>query len=145
MNTIYLLQLLLLLSIGTASISSYGQNLEEVTTQSYQGDTTVFTIVEVAPEFPGGKEAMFQFIQSASKYPVSPKDGIMVSIKLLIEKDGSISRVQVFHADPDANDDLAREAVRIAKTMPKWIPGSQDGRPLRVLTVFPMRFVNIGK
>ncbi|WP_373513379.1 energy transducer TonB [Persicitalea sp.] len=142
MNAKFLLPLLLLLSISAVVISSHGQGLEEMATQSRQDDTTVYTVVEKAP---GDKESMFQFIQSASKYPVSPKKGSMVQIRLLIEKDGSISRVQVSYTDPNTNDDLVREALRIAKTMPNWIPGSQDGRPLRILTIFPIRFVKSGK
>ena len=145
MKTKFMQPLLLLFSVGTVIVSLAGYRPKQAAKCSSQTDTTVYTIVEVAPEFPGGREAMFQFIQSASKYPVSPKNGAMVQIRLLIEKDGSISRVQVAHTDPNANDNLIQEAVRIAKTMPKWTPGSQDGRPLRVLTIFPIRFAGVGK
>ncbi len=83
---------------------------------------------------------MFEFVQSTSRYPVNLKKGSLVQLKLLIEKDGSISSVQVGYTN--ANDELIQEAKRIVKMMPKWIPGSQDGQLLRVYALVPIRFMS---
>jgi protein TonB len=143
MSTEFLQSLLILFLIGIATTISHGTNLEEIASQSTQIDTTVYMVVQVPPKFPGGNEAMFQFIQSASQYSVSSKKGLLVQLKLLIEKDGSISSVQVAYAD--VADELIQEARRIAKMMPKWIPGSQDGRLLRVYALVPIRFIDVKK
>ena len=141
---IQLLQLLLVLrSISASTDSSSSYRLHEITNQSKQVDTTVYSVVQVPPKFPGGNEALLQFIQSASQYPVNLKKGSLVQLRLLIEKDGSISSVQVAYADVD--DKLIEEAKRIAKLMPKWIAGSQDGRLLRVYTLVPIRFLSTKK
>ncbi|QKZ13535.1 energy transducer TonB [Spirosoma sp. KUDC1026] len=103
-------------------------------------DTTVYMIVQEPPAFVGGKEALFQFIQANSKYPVNSKKGPLVQLRLLIEKDGSVSEVKTIYTD--VSEELTQEANRIGRTMPRWIPGSQDGRLLRAYAVVPIRFTN---
>lgn len=129
-----LLQLLFILLSGATSIS-----LGQTTNQSKQADTTAYAVVQVPPKFPGGPNALFQFIQSTSWYPVNLKKGHLTLMRLLVEKDGSISTMQITYTEVD--DDLVAEARRIIKLMPKWIPGSQDGRLLRAYTSVPIRFV----
>lgn len=106
-------------------------------------DTTVYMIVQEPPAFVGGNEAMFRFILASSKYPVSLKKGPLVQLRLLIEKDGSISEVKTIYAD--VSEEFVQEANRIVKTMPTWMPGSQDGQLLRAYAIVPIRFTGGNK
>ncbi|RYF77268.1 MAG: hypothetical protein EOO39_04315 [Cytophagaceae bacterium] len=143
MSTGFLQTLLILSSVGIITAISSGKKHGGLVTQSSQIDTTVYTVVQVPPTFPGGDEAMFTFIRSASQYPVNLEKGSLVQLKLLIERDGSVSKVELVYTD--ATEDSVREAKRVAQMMPKWIPGSQDGQLLRVYAVVPIRFVNLKK
>lgn len=96
--------------------------------------------VEEAPEFPGGVNAMFDFIQNNVKYPESAKKkGIegRVFVQFVVEKDGSLSSFQVLRG---VNDELNDEAIRVLKMMPKWKPGMKEGKPVRVQYVLPFKF-----
>lgn len=139
MSVICLRPLFVLLS--GVIIIAYSDNLAfgQMDDQTRLLDTTTYSVVQVPPKFPGGPNVMFQFIQSASRYPVISKRGSLVVVRLLIEKDGTISNVQVSYDDVD--DAFVSEAKRIVNMMPKWIPGSQDGRLLRTYTWVPIRFV----
>jgi protein TonB len=106
-------------------------------------DTTVYRIVQVPPALVGGNTAMQQYIQSTSRYPVSLKKGPLVQLRLLIEKDGSVSKVKAAYTEVD--DKYVQEAKRVVETMPNWVPGSQDGRPLRSYTLISIRFVDAKK
>jgi len=104
-------------------------------------DTTVYMVVEFQPEFPGGQAAMFNFIQKQSKYPVTNirnKASEKLFLKLLIEKDGSVSNATVVFSD--AGKEREEEAKRIAAKMPKWKPGYQSGRQLRTYFMVPVYF-----
>lgn len=82
------------------------------------------------PEFPGGSEAMTEYITQNIMYPPRAADnGIegVVHIGCIVKADGSISAVKVLRPlDPD----LEREAVRIVQSMPAWIPRQEDGKPV---------------
>ena len=96
--------------------------------------------VEVMPEYPGGMNAMFDFIQKNVKYPKSAKEkGIegKVYVSFVVEKDGSLSSFQVLRS---VNDELDAEAIRVLKAMPKWKAGMQDGKAVRVHYVMPFKF-----
>ena len=95
---------------------------------------------EVIPEYPGGTAAMFEFIQSNVTYPESAKDkGIegKVFVQFVVEKDGSLSNIEVVRG---INEDLDAEAVRVVKAMPKWTPGMNEGKPVRVHFTLPFLF-----
>ena len=100
----------------------------------------VFDVVEEMPQFPGGSSAMFQYISSSIKYPVKAEEnGIQgrVVCTFVVDTDGSISDVKVVKSvDPT----LDKEAKRIVQEMPKWIPGKQDGAPVRVKYTVPVTF-----
>ena len=96
--------------------------------------------VEVMPEYPGGMNAMFDFIQKNVKYPKSAKEkGIegKVYVSFVVEKDGSLSSFQVLRS---VNEELDAEAIRVLKAMPKWKAGMQDGKAVRVHYVMPFKF-----
>ena len=128
-------RLLIILLSGTTSIS-----LGQATSQTQSVDTTAYAVVQVPPKFSGGPDALFHFIQSTSRYPVNLKKGFLTLVRILVEKDGSISDVQITYAEVD--DRFVSEARRIVKMMPKWVPGSQDGRLLRAYTSVQIRFAN---
>ena len=97
-------------------------------------------VVEDMPAFPGGMEAMSQFISSNIKYPADAKkqkvDG-RVLVKFVVEKDGSITEVKVIKP---AFPSLDAEAIRVVKAMPKWKPGYQNGQAVRVQFAMPINF-----
>lgn len=87
--------------------------------------------VDQQPSFPGGTNALNTFIVSNLKYPVFAQEkGIQgrVVVKFIVEKDGSISNVEVDRSVPG----LDNEAMRVVKAMPKWIPGQINGKAVKV-------------
>lgn len=88
--------------------------------------------VDQQPSFPGGTNALNTFILSNLKYPVwAQEKGIQgrVVVKFIVEKDGSISNVEV---DRSVSTSLDNEAMRVVKAMPKWIPGQINGKAVKV-------------
>ena len=101
---------------------------------------TIYQVVDQMPEFPGGVEAMMKYVAESVKYPESAKENNLqgrVIVKFVIEKDGSVSNVEVGRGWGNELDD---EAVRVVKAMPKWKPGKQDGKPVRVSFMLPINF-----
>ena len=100
----------------------------------------VFDQVDEMPSFPGGKDAMMEFLSKNIKYPVvAEENGIQgrVLVKIVVKKDGTIdSPIVVKGVDPSLN----KEAIRVVKTMPKWIPGKQKGEPVNVSFTVPVTF-----
>lgn len=104
-------------------------------------DDSVFTAVEEHPQFPGGEKARKRYLQENITYPKSArKEGAQgtVYITFIIEKDGSITNVEILRG---IHDDIDQEAIRVVKAMPKWIPGTQRGEPVRVQFNMPIRFL----
>ena len=99
-----------------------------------------FNVVEDMPAFPGGMEAMIQFLSSNIQYPADAQkqkvDG-RVLVKFVVEKDGSITEVKVIKP---AFPSLDAEAIRVVKAMPKWKPGYQNGQAVRVQFAMPINF-----
>ena len=100
----------------------------------------IMTFVESPPQFPGGGEAMLKFIQQNLKYPGRARRmGIegRVFIKAVIERDGTISGVEVMKGIGAGCDE---EALQVIRSFPIWIPGKQRGKPVRVRITFPIKF-----
>ncbi len=100
----------------------------------------VFDVVEQMPSFPGGDAALMSFLSKNIRYPaVAEENGIQgrVIVRFVVEKDGSIGETQVARSvDPS----LDREAVRVVKSMPRWVPGKQNGSAVRVWFTLPVQF-----
>ncbi|MBR3726925.1 MAG: energy transducer TonB [Prevotella sp.] len=100
----------------------------------------VFEVVEQMPSFPGGDKALMDFLSNNVKYPVvAQENGVQgrVVISFVVEKDGSITDVRVVRSvDPS----LDKEAARVVKSMPRWIPGKQNGAAVRVKYNVPVSF-----
>ena len=103
-------------------------------------ETKVFDVVEQMPSFPGGPSALFEYLSKNIKYPVvAEENGVQgrVIVTFVVEKDGSITDVRVVKSvDPS----LDKEAQRVVKSMPRWIPGKQNGSAVRVKYTVPVTF-----
>lgn len=103
-------------------------------------DNVVFQVVEKMPSFPGGDAALFKFLGDNVKYPViAQENGVQgrVICQFVVNRDGSIVDVEVVRS-VDAS--LDKEAIRVIKSMPKWSPGQQRGKPVRVKYTLPVNF-----
>ena len=125
-------------NIETFSVSgSLFETLLDVATSTKD---TVYQIAEEMPEFPGGVEALMDFVGKNVKYPEEAKEKEIsgrVFVSFVIEKDGSVSNVKVLRGIGGGCDE---EAVRVIKGMPKWKPGIQKGKPVRVSYMMPINF-----
>lgn len=103
-------------------------------------DTTVFQVVEVMPEFPGGQQELMKFLSSNVKYPqIAFENGTQgrVIVGFIVRSDGSITDIEVKRGvDPY----LDKEAIRVLSTMPKWKPGTQRGKTVNVKYTVPVTF-----
>lgn len=103
-------------------------------------ENEVYTIVEQMPSFQGGLDGLNDYIVANLKYPQKKKEqGIQgrVFVKFVIEPDGSISNAAIFRS---VDSDLDTEALRVVESMPKWNPGKQRGRTVRVSYILPVVF-----
>jgi len=100
----------------------------------------ILTYVEQMPTFPGGQSALMQYLAQHIKYPVIAEEECIqgrVVCTFVVERDGSITDVRVIRSvDPS----LDKEAIRVIKSMPKWIPGKQNGHAVRVKFTIPVTF-----
>ena len=100
----------------------------------------IFDVVESQPSFPGGDIARIRFLYENIQYPAMAKEtGIQgrVYITFVVEKDGSITDVRLLKGIGGGCDE---ESIRVVKAMPKWIPGKQRMKPVRVQFVLPIKF-----
>ena len=100
----------------------------------------VFDVVEQMPEFPGGMEALFKYMAENMKYPEDAKKQQVegrVLVQFIVETDGSVSNTEVLMR---VFPSLDAEAVRVISGMPKWIPGKQNGKVVRVKYTIPVSF-----
>ncbi len=114
--------------------------VEEVKEEDEE-EEVIFMIVETMPEFPGGPQALFKYLSENVKYPViAQENGIQgrVTCQFVVNKDGAIVDVEVVRSGGDAS--LDKEAVRVIKSMPKWNPGKQRGKAVRVKYTVPVNF-----
>ena len=113
-------------------------DLKQVVTQAEP--EKVFDMVEQMPTFPGGQQELMSYLGKNIKYPtIAQENGTQgrVIIQFVVERDGSITDVRVARGvDPY----LDKEAVRVVKSMPKWIPGKQNGKAVRVKFTVPVMF-----
>ena len=133
------------------SCAAYAQD------NSSSPDTTVYAPVQIRvppgvpytkpfpegatpPSFPGGEQGLMQFLGSRIRYPEQAKKNNIqgvVALLFVVERDGSVSNIVILH---DAGGGCAEEAVRVVKSMPRWLPGVVDDVPVRVSYTLPVRF-----
>jgi len=117
------------------------ESKEVITINAKSSDTEKsFTAVEQMPVYPGGEEELMKFIIGNLRYPSEAKKaGIegRVIIRFVVSKNGDITNVEVLRGlDPSCD----QEAVRVAKLMPKWTPGKQNGKNVNVYFTIPIVF-----
>lgn len=95
---------------------------------------------EEPPEFPGGEDVFFEYLRKNIKYPPKARRKNIqgqVIIGFVVETDGRITKVEV---KKSVHKLLDKEALRVVKNMPMWIPGKQDGEKVRVAVNLPISF-----
>jgi TonB family protein len=127
--------------IGVQKLSLYIDTISSDLDQlNCNSDKVKYIISEEMASFPGGEMDMYSWLGNNIKYPIDAKEtgvaGIVI-ITFVIEKDGSLTDVQVLNGIGAGCDE---EAVRVIKAMPKWIPGKQNGIPVRTQFNLPIRF-----
>lgn len=98
-------------------------------------DNTVYTAVEVKPEFPGGMAKFYAYVGKNFKAPEEEDVKGKVIVQFVVEKDGSLTDIKVIR---DLGYGTKAEAERVIRNCPKWKPGIQNGRPVRVLYSLPI-------
>ena len=132
--------LMLTLSSATITKSEVVTLSEKTVLPPQQKDDKVFTEVEHAPDFPGGVNKFYQFLQQNIKYPTEARNKKIegkVFVTFIVEKDGSLSGIKIIR-DPGAG--CGNEALRVMKLSPKWNAGVQNGHKVRVQYTLPISF-----
>ncbi|MBS1624021.1 MAG: energy transducer TonB [Bacteroidetes bacterium] len=100
----------------------------------------IFTVVEQMPSYPGGEGAMMKFIQEHINYPDMERENDIqgrVVVGFVVTEDGSLTDIQV---KKGVSDGINREALRVVRMLPKFNPGKQQGKPVKVSYVLPIMF-----
>lgn len=127
---------------GTDDINVVREYKDEVIVEDKKPEVEnqVFESVEQMPMFPGGQEELLRYVASHLKYPTMAAENNIqgrVVVKFVVTKNGSIGEVQVLRPrDPD----LDKEAVRVVKSLPNFIPGKMNGQPVNVWFTLPVNF-----
>lgn len=117
-----------------------GPTKVEAAVEAAPKEEQIFTVVEQNPEFPGGMAALGQFLGKNIRYPPAASRANIsgrVFVSFVVNTDGSIQDVTVLKGLGFGTDE---EAMRVVKAMPKWRPGKQSGRPVRVKYNLPINF-----
>ncbi len=128
---------------GTDDLNIVREHKNEVIVEDKKPEPVedkVFTSVEQMPQFPGGDVALLKYISDHIKYPtIAMENNVQgkVVVQFVVTRDGSIGEVKVARGkDPD----LDKEAVRVVKTLPKFIPGKMNGQAVNVWYTLPINF-----
>lgn len=103
-------------------------------------EAQIFMVVESMPEYPGGEPALYSYLAENIKYPQMAKEsGIQgrVFVTFVVERDGRVTDVRVLRGIGGGCDE---EAIRVVQSMPKWTPGKQRGKSVRVQYNLPVKF-----
>ena len=105
-------------------------------------DALIFRVNETdrSPEFPGGDDALYRYLEKNLRYPQKAKDNKTegkVFVEFIVERDGTITHPEILRP---LGDDCSEEALRLVRDIPKWKPGRKQGYPVRVQFVLPVYF-----
>lgn len=132
---------ILLFALGAYSETITGELTTPIEERTPEKTTRVFYEVEQFPRFPDdGDNGLLKWVQSNLKYPeIAKKNGVQgrVVVQFWIKKDGSIGDVKVVRS---VEPTLEEEAIRIVKSLPKFIPGKFNGEPAEFLYTLPIKF-----
>jgi protein TonB len=101
-----------------------------------QASDEIYDLVEVMPQFPGGQDSLRSYLKINTRMPQADIMG-KVYLSFVVEKDGSISSVQVMRG---LSDECDQEAIRVIQSMPEWIPGTQRKIPVRTRIRYAVSF-----
>lgn len=125
---------------GTVNIDDLKENQTVGGTAGQEIETDVFTVAEQMPIFPGGEAALLRYVSEHTKYPsIALEQEIqgVVTIRFVVTPTGAVGDVFVVQGlDPECD----REAVRVVKSLPRFTPGKQQGKPVAVWYTLPVRF-----
>ena len=132
--------MLLAAMYGAANAQSMNEtkpDKEVKTTQ--QSEEPVYRVVEHVPTYPGGFEAMYEFLKKEMRRPEGAeiKSGRVI-IRFIVEKDGRLTHFEVLRSP---NEKLSEEALRLVKLMPRWTPAKNKGEVVRSLFTIPVTFL----
>ena len=107
---------------------------------AYEDEEPPVNFAEKMPEFPGGMQALREFLKEETQYPEDAKEARAqgtVMVQFIVERDGTISDIQILSSVYPALD---QEAIRVCKAMPKWRPGENNNKKVRTYYRMPFMF-----
>lgn len=128
------------ISVSTDYAVEEKSNTRSDARSTSEPDNKIYTVVETPASFPGGEAALVNFVNSHLKYPaIAQEQDIQgkVVLKFVVLKNGSVGQVQVIQSLESHCD---QEAIRIVKSLPRFIPGKQMGKPVDSWFTLPIRF-----
>lgn len=128
--------LMLLAAVSLTAMQAGAQNNDSVKVD----ESRIFEVAEKNPQFPGGDEALLEFLGKNLKYPSNCQEqGIQghVYASFVVEIDGKITNAKIMRSP---HPDMSKEVERLIGIMPPWVPGMQDGKPVRVKYSVPILF-----
>ena len=115
--------------------------ISDVGTEEVVEEEEIFVFVEEQPSYPGGEEALYEYLGKSIQYPDIARDNNItgtVVIKFVVEKDGSITKASILR---EIGGGCGKEALRVVNAMPKWKPGKQSGKAVRTEFTLPVQFI----
>ena len=131
---------MMLLTMMTFCLSVTAWAQKTVVSNETHQNEEAFDVVEQMPEYPGGINALIQYMSENIQYPDDARKQMIqgrVMVAFVIDKDGSITKAGVVKS---VYPSLDAEALRVVKAMPKWTPGRQKGQVVRVKFTIPINF-----
>ena len=132
--------MLLLSSAGTGPVAETLPDVKPIQPEQEQYEEPLFTVVEQSPTFPGGMDKFYEFLSHTIRYPAQMREKNVqgkVFVSFIVEKDGKLSNIKVLR-EPGYGS--GKEAIRAMSICPKWNPGVQNGRKVRVQYNVPISF-----
>lgn len=121
-------------------VEAYVAPVKGIAEEESAEEAQIFMVVESMPEYPGGEPALYSYLAENIKYPQMAKEsGIQgrVFVTFVVERDGGVTDVRVLRGIGGGCDE---EAIRVVEGMPKWTPGKQRGKSVRVQYNLPVKF-----
>lgn len=121
-------------------VEAYVAPVKGIAEEESAEEAQIFMVVESMPEYPGGEPALYAYLSENIKYPQMAKEsGIQgrVFVTFVVERDGRVTDVRVLRGIGGGCDE---EAIRVVEGMPKWTPGKQRGKSVRVQYNLPVKF-----
>ncbi len=137
------MRLLIYILLSFASYSLVAQDdIIPITTKSNPFKGEVFTVVEEMPEFTGGESGLQKFYHENSKHPVVEKNrkAKVVYYQIVVDEEGNVTNFKILRGQSDGLNKLTEELI---SKMPKWKPGKQNSRAVKVLKNLSIRYATL--